>query len=260
MDILNYTLNNFERFLFIFLRVMGILTLAPIFGHRSVLSQVKVGLALMLAVALFPVVPVTLKTHPHLFLLVLALVKELLMGLLIGFVALLVFLGVRFAGELVGLDIGFGVANLIDPLSAEQVSIVGEFQSLLAMVIFLVVNGHHLLLRGVAASFDLVPLGGVQMNGLLGQNLIAMTGRVFVIAVQLAAPVLAALFLTTLALGIVARTVPQMNVFVVGFPLKIVVGVAALMLTLPLFLSALTRMFGGLERDLSTVLRLMSGR
>lgn len=260
MDILNYTLDNFERFLFVFLRVMGILTIAPVFGHRSVVSQIKVGVALMVAVALFPVVPPTLKTHPHLLLLVLALVKELLMGMLIGFVSLLVFIGVRFAGEMVGLDIGFGVANLIDPLSAEQVSIVGELQSLLAVVIFLLVNGHHVLLRGLAASFDLVPLGGVQMPDLLGQSLIALTGKVFVIAVQLAAPVSATLFLTTLALGIVARTVPQMNVFVVGFPLKIIVGITALMVTLPMFYSALVALFGGLERDLSTVLRLMSGR
>ncbi len=260
MDILNYTLDNFERFLFVFLRVMGILTIAPIFGHRSVISQVKVGLALMIAVALFPIVPPTLQPHPHLLLLVIALVKELLMGMLLGFVALLVFIGVQFAGEMVGLDIGFGVANLIDPLSSAQVSLVGEFQSLLAMVIFLLVNGHHTLLRGVAASFDLVPLGGVRMPDLLGQNLIAMTGRVFVIAIQLAAPVSATLFLTTLALGIVARTVPQMNVFVVGFPLKIIVGVAMLMFTIPMFYAAVVALFGGLERDLSTVLRLMSGR
>jgi flagellar biosynthetic protein FliR len=260
VDILNFTLDNFERFLFVFLRVMGILVIAPIFGHRSLISQVKVGLALMTAVAVFPIVPPTLAPHPHLMLLVIALVKELLMGMMIGFVALLVFIAVQFAGELIGLEIGFGIVNVIDPLSAEQVSIIGEFQSLLAMVIFLVINGHHLLLRGLAASFEMVPLGRVQMPDLLGQNLIAMTAKVFVIAVQLAAPVMATLFLTTLALGIVARTVPQMNVFVVGFPLKVIVGIAMLMFTMPMFYAALVKLFGGVDRDISTVLRLMSGR
>ena len=98
------------------------------------------------------------------------------------------------------------------------------------------------------------------MPDLLGQNLIAMTAKVFVIAVQLAAPVMATLFLTTLALGIVARTVPQMNVFIVGFPLKIMVGMAMLMFTIPMFYAALVKFFGGMERDISTVLRLMSGR
>ncbi len=260
MDILNFTLDNFERFLFVFVRVLGILTVAPIFGHRSIVSQVKVGIALMVAVALFPVVPPTLAPHPHLILLVLAIIKELLMGMLIGFVSLLVFIAVKFSGELIGLEVGFGIVNVLDPLSSDQVSLIGEFQNLLATLIFLGINGHHLILRGLAASFDMVPLGGAHLTGLLGQNLIDTTGRVFVLAVQLAAPVMATLFLTTLALGIVARTIPQMNVFIVGFPVKIIVGMAMLMFTLPMFYAALVKMFAGTERDISTILRLMSGK
>lgn len=260
MDVLDFTLNNFERFLFVFVRVLGILTIAPIFGHRTVVSQVKVGVALMVAVALFPVVPTVLKQQPHLMLLVLSIVRELLMGLLIGFVSTLVFLAVKFAGELIGLEVGFGVANILDPMSADQISILGEFQTLLATLIFLAINGHHLILRGLASSFDMVPLGGANLSGLLGQNLISATGNVFVMAIQLSAPVMATLFLTTLALGIVARTIPQMNVFIVGFPVKVMVGMAMVMLTLPMFYSAVARLFAGTDRDISTILRLMSGK
>ena len=116
MDVLNFTLDNFERFLFVFLRVLGILVIAPIFGHRSVVNQVKVGLALMVAVALFPVVPTTLTPQPHMILLVLAIIKELLMGLLIGFVSMLVFMAVKFAGELIGLEVNsfFTPADTLD--------------------------------------------------------------------------------------------------------------------------------------------------
>ena len=259
VDILTDSLNHFERFLFVFLRVMGILFISPLFGHRSLISQAKVGLALVVSIALFPVVPLALTTYPHIILLVIALLKELLMGLMIGFISLLVFMGVQFAGQMVGLDIGFGVANIVDPLSAEQVSIIGEFQSLIAMLIFLSINAHHIILRGLSASFDLVPLGEVALPGVLGQNLIDLTGKVFIIGVQLAAPVSATLFLTTLALGIVARTIPQMNVFVVGFPLKIAVGIAMLMFSLPVFYALLLRMFGRIEGDISTLLRMMAG-
>ena len=259
MDILTYSLNNFERFMFVFLRVLGILFIAPIFGHRSLFSQAKIGLALVVAIALFPVVPSSLAPYPHVISLAIAVAKELMMGLMIGFVSLLVFMGVQFAGQMVGLDIGFGVANIVDPLSAEQVSILGEFQTLLATVIFLMINGHHMLLRALAASYEMVPLGRVNLSPLLGDKLLSMSGKVFVIGVQLAAPISATLFLTTLALGIVARTIPQMNVFVVGFPLKIVVGIAMLMFTLPIFYATLVKLFGSMESDLSTLLRLMGG-
>ena len=166
-------------------------------------------------------------------------------------------MAVQFAGEVIGIDVGFGVVNIIDPLSSEQISIIGTFKNLIAVVVFLLVDGHHVVLQTLAVSFEMVPLGGMQFTDLLAQGLIQMTSRVFVMAAKLAAPVIAALFLTSLALGIIARTVPQMNVFIVGFPLKIAVGMLVLMLSLPLFQVVLVKFFGKLGPNLSILLQHM---
>ncbi len=254
---LDISVAQFQVFLLLFIRTIGIVAVSPVFGHRIIVSQAKAGLALVLAMVLFPAVPVTLAATTDLLPYFIVAVKELVMGMMFGFVARLVFIAVQFAGEVIGIDIGFGVVNIIDPLSAEQISIIGTFKNLIALVIFLMIDGHHIVLQGLAASFEMVPLGGIQLTEMLGRSLIAMTSEVFVMAIKLSAPVIAALFLTSLALGIIARTVPQMNVFIVGFPLKIAVGMGMLMLSLPLFQVVLVKFFGGLGPSLSILLQHM---
>ena len=254
---LDVSVAEFQIFLLVFLRTIGILAVSPVFGHRAVINQTKAGLALVLAIVLYSAVPLTLEATTDLFPYAIAAVKELIMGMMFGFVARLVFLAVQFAGEVIGIDVGFGVVNIIDPLSAEQISIIGTFKNLIALVIFLIIDGHHILLNALAESFDMVPLGGVQFTELLGQGLIHITSGVFVMAIKLAAPVITALFLTSLALGIIARTVPQMNVFIVGFPLKIGIGMGMIMATLPFFHIMLVKFFAQMGADLSIVLEQM---
>lgn len=248
---------HFQVFLLVFVRTVGILAVAPIFGHRAVVSQSKAGFAFVLALVLFPAVPITLAATFDLIPYVFIVVKELTMGIMFGFVARLVFVAVQFAGEVIGIDIGFGVVNVIDPLSAEQISIIGTFKNLIALVTFLLINGHHVMLQALAQSFEMVPLGGIQLSEMLARGLIEMTSGVFVMAIQLAAPVVTALFLTSVALGVMARTVPQMNVFVVGFPLKIGVGMGMLAVSLPLFQTVLVKMFGELGPQLHILLQQM---
>ncbi len=254
---LDISVNQFQILLLVFTRTIGIVAVAPVFGHRIVLSQAKAGLALALAIVLYPAIPITLSLTVELIPYAIAVVKELIMGTMIGFVARLIFFAVQFAGEVIGIDVGFGVVNIIDPLSSEQISIIGTFKNLIAVVVFLLVNGHHVVLQTLAVSFEMVPLGGMQFTDLLAQGLIQMTSRVFVMAAKLAAPVIAALFLTSLALGITARTVPQMNVFVVGFPLKIGIGMGVIMLSLPFFNTVLMKFFAGMGSDFSILLQQM---
>ena len=254
---LDVSVAQFQIFLLLFVRTIGVLAVAPIFGHRAVISQSKAGFAFALALVLFPVVPVTLAATTDLIPYVFIAVKEMVMGMMFGFVAKLVFVAVQFAGEVIGIDIGFGVVNVIDPLSAEQISIIGTFKNLIALVTFLLIDGHHILLQALAESFTMVPLGGIQLSELLARGLIEMTSGVFVMAIKMAAPVVTALFLTSVALGVMARTVPQMNVFVVGFPLKIGVGMGMLVISLPLFQTVLVKMFGQLGPQLSILLQQM---
>lgn len=250
-----YWLDQFHVFLLVFLRVSALLVVAPIFGHRNWLARAKVGLAFMVAVVLFPMVadqPLDLPTGPFAY--AALMVREVLMGVVLGFTVLLLFVGIQFAGQLAGLQMGFGIVNVIDPQSSNQISIMGQFLNILAILLLLTLNGHHMILSGLVTSFETIPLGGVSFHDGLMLKLISITAQVFVIAIKISAPVLVALFLVTAAMGVLARTVPQMNVFMVGFPLQIAVGMGALVVALPLFAALVERLLHHTNRDLIALL------
>ena len=229
---MEYWLAQFHVFLLILLRVSAMLAVAPVFGHRAFLARAKIGLAFMM-------------------------VREIAMGVVVGFAVLLVFIGVQFAGQLAGLQMGFGIVNVIDPHSSEQVSIIGQFLNLLALLGLLTLNGHHLILSGLVNSFDAVPLGEAVFKEPIIHKIIALSGTVFIIAVKISAPILVALFMVSVAMGILARTVPQMNVFIVGFPVQLAVGTLLLMLTLPLFFILVERLIGLVEHDVFALIDFM---
>ncbi|MFC1526729.1 flagellar biosynthetic protein FliR [Candidatus Latescibacterota bacterium] len=248
---MEYWLSQFHIFILILLRVSALVMVAPIFGHRNYLGRAKIGLAFMLSMIVFPLLAETGLVVPEgLFPYVFMMVREVIMGLVMGFAVLLLFVGIQFAGQLIGLQMGFGIVNVIDPQSSNQISIIGQFLNILAILTMLSLNGHHMILRGLMGSFQTVPLGGVTLKVPIVGKVVALSSQVFVIAIKISAPILIALFLVSVALGILARTVPQMNVFIVGFPVQIGVGLAVLMMTLPLFYVMLQRLTNSLERDL----------
>jgi flagellar biosynthetic protein FliR len=250
-----YWLERFDVFLLVLLRVGALMVVAPIFGHRHWLARAKVGLAVMVTVVLFPMVadqPLDLPTgiFPYAFLMVL----EVLMGVVLGFTVLLLFVAIQFAGQLAGLQMGFGIVNVIDPQSSNQVSIIGQFLNILAILLLLTLDGHHMILSGLVTSFETIPLGGVSFQDGLMFKLMDLTAQVFIIAVKISAPILMALFLVTAAMGVLARTVPQMNVFLIGFPLQIGVGLAALVIALPMFSVFVERLLVHTNRNLVALL------
>ena len=245
---MSYWLDEFHIFLLILLRVSALLIVAPIIGHRLFLARAKVGLAVMVSMVIFPTVDrfdVPVGFLPY----AVMMVGEVIMGLVIGYAVLLLFIGVQFAGQLAGLQMGFGIVNVIDPASHDQVSIIGQFLNILAILLMLTLDGHHIILNGLMTSFDAVPLGGVVLKALVAHKMIALSSEVFVIAIKISAPILIALFLISTAMGVLARTVPQMNVFIVGFPVQLAVGMSVLMATLPLFQIMIERALKLLERD-----------
>lgn len=255
MTLVDYSLEQFQIFLMILLRTGALLLAAPILGHRTIPTHTKIGLALVTSMVLFPMVSSkTVHLPSHLLSYGVLLVREIVMGLIIGFAALLLFIGVQFAGQMIGLQMGFGVVNVIDPQSAGQISIIAEFQNLIAALIFLTIGGHHFLLEAIATSFDLVPIGTGHFSPMAGQKLIEMGAWIFTAAVKISAPVIATLFILSVALGIIARTVPQMNVFIVGFPVQIGVGLGTMILSLPFFYVVLTKLIQTMQRDIRALL------
>ena len=255
---MEYWLDQFHIFLLVLLRVSALLMVAPIFGHRTWLARAKVGLAFTVSIILFPIVAdqpldVPAGVLPY----ALMMIREVLMGVVMGFVVLLLFVGIQFAGQVSGLQMGFGIVNVIDPQSSNQLSIMGQFLNILAILLLLSLNGHHTILTALVTSFETIPLGGVVLKAGLMQKMIAITAEVFIIGVKIAAPIMTALFLVTAAMGVLARTVPQMNVFMVGFPVQISVGLGAFLVCMPLFAMLVERLIITMRRDMLVMVDFM---
>jgi flagellar biosynthesis protein FliR len=162
---------------------------------------------------------------------------------------------VQLGGQLAGIQMGFGLAGLIDPQSRAQVTIIAEWQQLLALLVFLALDVHHLLLAAVVASFHAAPPGGLALASLGLGVAVSMAGEIFVLGARIAAPVMIVLLLSNAALGLLARTIPQINVFVVGFPLNAGAGLLMLGAALPFAFRLLTARFVALEPALAALVQ-----
>ncbi|MER3522581.1 MAG: flagellar biosynthetic protein FliR [Ignavibacteria bacterium] len=250
--------SQFLIFLMIFVRVMALVVVAPMIGHMAVPIQVKVAIGLFVAFVMYPLAShEAAVVHTELIPLVLAVFKEAAVGLLIGFAAGLLFAGVRFAGELIAIDAGLSLAALFDPESHAHASVISESLYLLMLMVFVMVDGHHVLLEALQLSYVSVPMGSVALNGELAEHLLKMVGMVFVVAVKLAAPVMVAMFLINVALSILARVMPQMNLFAVLFPLKVGVGLLVLTTALPLLVFVFKKLLAGFEESLFELVKVL---
>ena len=245
-------------FVLVLVRVAGIFTVAPIFGNVNVAPMVRVGMAACLAFVFLPMAQFDASGLEFLpFLLV--VVKEALIGIVMGFLASMIFTAIQMAGSYIDLQVGFGFANVVDPMMKHHSAVIGQLYNFAATLLFLALNGHHLMIRGLADSFAVLPLGSATLSAEATSTILQIFVVLFVASLKIGAPVIGAIFLTDVSLGILARTVPQLNVLVVGFPAKLTVGMLAVFAALPLTLAVMTRLFGGLERDIVRLLRFMGG-
>jgi len=224
-------------FLLVFFRITGVMMLAPVFGSAVAPAPVKIFLSLVLSLLFFPLVqsagaPVSMEPS----VLALGAAWELAVGILIGFASAMLFAGVQFGGHLIDQELGILQANLLDPMLNEQISIVGQFKVLLATLVYLLINGHHLLIAAVSDSFRAVPLLGLQFSRGAALHLSDTLMRdVFRMGVEIAGPALVTLFLVTIAMAFMARTAPEMNIFALSFSLRIAVGFVVVALGVGLF-------------------------
>lgn len=190
-------------------------------------------------------------------------IREVLIGILLGFVAYLFFTVTQIAGSFVDMQMGFGIANVVDPMTGAQSPILGNLKFFLAVLTFLAIDGHHYLLMGIMNSYDWVPLDNEFFTriyeGSVSTFLLRTLSTMFVLAFQLSAPLITALFLVDVALGMLARTAPQFNVFVIGLPLKILVGYIVYLVMIPGFLFLFQQLFSHLFAALNEMLMTLQG-
>lgn len=255
MSVLNFGIEQIIIWLLVFCRTTGIFSVAPVFGNVHVPVHTRVGLAACLAFIFTPLVAAGNVTPPtDLIGITFAVVRESAVGLAIGFVGMLLFMVIQSAAELIDLQMGLGFASLVDP-NNQRSSVIGQFYYIIATLIFLCVNAHHTLLQGLADSFSVIPLGQMTFNPAATGSIVVVFERMFVAAIKIGGPIVGVILLTDVALGILARTVPQLNVLVVGFPAKIFVGLATVIVAMPAVIVVMHGLFGNLYGDIHVLSR-----
>lgn len=248
-------LTRFDVFLLALLRITAFLIFAPVFNSRIIPVMARLGLALFLTLSLFYPVGTFFFIHSlSIFELVIYAVKEFLVGLVLGVFVSIVFLAFQLAGTIYGYQMGFGIISILDPEAMESVSLTGQLKYLLAIIIFFETNCHHNLLLALFNSFRVVSIGGAKVSEGLIRELLVVLGGSFVIAIQIALPIVAILLLIDGVLGIISRTIPQLNVFIIGFPLKIAVAFLTLMAILPGLRVLMEGVLNGLAQGVDRVL------
>jgi flagellar biosynthetic protein FliR len=225
MDIFHFSPAAFTSFLLTLMRVSLVVFLLPFYGGDSIPATVKGAVCLVLTMALWPHLSFDGALFPGSPLgIILLIVSEALLGLVLGLAVHFIFAGIQTGGELMGFQMGFTMVTLADPMTRNQVGVTSHMLNMVSLVIFLFLDGHLHLLRALADSFALVPPGGLVISPPLARDMLELSGGMFTLALKIAAPVIAALFMVELALALMARAAPQMNLLTLGFPVKIAVG------------------------------------
>jgi len=231
MGIFDLSPIEYQNFLFVLLRVGALIMFIPILGSAQIPGRIKIGFILFVSIAVFPMVRATPMHDPK----GLCLFSEITIGLAVAYSARLLFTAVQIAGTIVDFQMGFGVVNVLDPQTETQVSVTAQFQNIIAILLFLALDAHHIIIGAIVESFFLINPSQINFSTFTPEIILLLFKATFVTAVKIAAPIMAILFFISVGLGLVARTVPQMNVFIVGFPLQIGVGLLMVGLSMSFF-------------------------
>ncbi len=250
----------FPFLLLIFVRITSFFLIAPLFAMKGVPSHFKLGLGALLALITWSGASFG-ETIPLDGYFIGMAIREVMIGIALGFIAALILYTVQVAGAFIDFQMGFAIASVIDPQTGSQVPIIGHFKYIFALLFLLSVNGHHMLLDGIMRSLQVLPVGTLTFAGSseLGRFILDLFTGMFLSALQIALPIIGALFLTDVALGILAKTVPQLNIFAVGFPLKIFTGFVLLMFSMPIFFYILQTLFEEMMVSMGELTRLLGG-
>jgi len=256
MSFIQAPFQDFNHFLLIFIRVGVVLFVLPFFNSRTIPMLSKVGLTLLIAMLIHPITAKQSTVFPTTVPGITYLVAgELVVGMILGLVVQVFFEGVRIMGQLVGFQTGFAITNILDPQSGNQISILSNMAYLMAMVLFLVLNGHHILLNALRESFEIIHVGGLNLNRQMLPELVKHAGEMFIIGIKIGAPAIAALIFTKVIFGLITKLIPQMNIMIVAFPLQIVIGLLFFSISLRLLLIFLESFLGNLDTVLINTMK-----
>ncbi|TMV13808.1 flagellar type III secretion system protein FliR [Paenibacillus thermoaerophilus] len=248
--------------LLVFCRILSYFSVMPLISSRNIPNLWKIGMAAMLAFITLP----TLETAQGPAFddgYIVLLLKEIVVGLALGFVGLLFFSAIQASGSFIDMQIGFGIANIVDPMTGQQTPLIGQLKYMIALVLMLAVNAHHIVISAIIESYRWIPLESADFYSVWAKGnpadfLVRGLADMFAISFKLAAPLVVAVFLVDLALGILAKTAPQFNVFVLGIPIKILVALLLLMVLMSSFIGLFTELYGTIFENMRRFLDLFA--
>jgi flagellar biosynthetic protein FliR len=212
-------------------RILSFMAIAPMFSHSGIPQPIKIAAGFCLALAVMPTIANLPNIDPLSLQGLLVIFHQIIIGVAIGMVMRVIFSGIEMAGQVSGMTMGLGFASFFDPESQGTIAI-SQLYGILAMLVFLSIDGHLLLITALAESFYTIPIAADTL-GLSGMKVAMLGKEVFSIGLQLSLPIVAALLITNIALGILTRSAPQLNIFGIGFPITIGVGLLTILLILP---------------------------
>lgn len=243
----------------VFIRCSTFLAASPLFAIPGIPAVVKSGFAFILAVIIYPLAaPAEFAVEEGLWGFVLMALSEAAVGLAMGFICTIVFNALRMAGQLIDLQIGYAMSQVMDPVSGSMNTLLGRFFYYTALATLLCMDGHHGLIWGLAKSYQVLPLTAAEMSGDAALFVTRVFADTITTALKVAVPITSVLLMTDIALGIMGRTAPQMNIFMLGFPFKIMLGLVSLAVLLPLLGSVFSSIFDQMQKDLLLLVKGLS--
>lgn len=247
-EIIELIFSQYQLFLLVMVRTSGIFIFSPFFSSQNIPNIMKIGLSFSVSLLISSVLPFSEDFTNEV--LVLLIFKELMVGIIIGFISYAFFSSFYVMGQIIDMKIGFGMVNVVDPQNRTQVPLMGNFYYILSFLILLSINGHHSIISALVDSYTFLPIGSFKYTGDTMSILTNTLVKSFEIGFKLSTPIVAIIFLTDIVLGIMSKTIPQMNVFVVGMPLKVIIGLLIILISMPVFFSAINGIFDLIINDI----------
>lgn len=258
MNIYQFQEGQLLAFVLVLLRNIAFVVTSPILGSAAVPSPVKVLFSLLLSIMMYPVAhiqnPETLAMGEQIIFLSL---RELILGLFLGSLARMFFQAVSVSGEIIAISMGTSAAQLFNPVLGSQSNVVGQFQFMVVTVVFLAIQGHHLFISAMAESFRLVPIGVMTLNYKSFVAFVTSFQDVFILGIKIAAPIIVAVFTANIAMGVINRAVPQIDVMVTSLPITLLLGLAILILTLPMMVGEMDILLQSISEQLMQAMKVI---
>jgi len=252
-----FSIEQIVTFMLILIRISAVIISLPIFGSEDIPRMAKAGFIIALSWLVFPCVEVPPElANISLLALVPPIISEIIIGLTIGFVTKFIFESAQLAGTLIGFQMGFGIARVMDPMTGSQFSVISQFYNIIITLLFIATNMHHLFLKAIVLSFEKIPILHCYLSANLFEYIIKISSNVFLLAIKFGAPIIAILLFTTGAFGLINKSVPQLHIMIVGMPLKITAGLIAIGLIMPMSILMFKRSFPLIEGYIRTTISL----